>query len=175
MGTSLGGMIATLYASRNLERVSTLTLFAPAGVYPPNPSEFQLALDRGENPLIATNARAVRSPGGHCIFRSAAAVLAGRCGVAKLCVSSVRRFMQKIWNDLWPDHPTLNEDLPGIDIPVLLVWGEDDRVLDVSSVSVFERLLPQVETLRVEGLGHAVSQRKTGRDGACAARVSAAS
>ncbi len=154
VGTSLGGMIATLYTSRNLARVSTLTLFAPAGVYPPNPSEFQLALERGENPLISHTPEQFDDLVDIVFFDPPPMMWPVGAALRNYALARAD-FHEKIWNDLWPDHPTLNEYLPAIDIPVLLVWGEDDRVLDVSSVSVFERLLPQVETLRVEGLGHA--------------------
>ncbi len=154
VGTSLGGMIATLYTSRNLDQVLTLTLYAPAGVYPPDPSEFQLMLDRGENPLIATSAEE--------FDRLIEMVFYDPPPMMWPVGPSIRRyalarapFHRKIWEDLWPGHPTLNEYLPDIDIPVLLVWGIEDRILDVSSTEVFAELLPQVEVVRVEKLGHA--------------------
>ena len=154
VGTSLGGMIATLYTSRNPGRVSTLSLYAPAGVYPPNPSEFQLRLEDGENPLIAHSREEFNRLIDIVFFD--APPLIWPVGAALRNYSIDRApFHQKIWNDLWLQHPTLDEHLPGIVVPVLLIWGKNDRVLDVSSVQVFERLLPRVETVIVDGLGHA--------------------
>lgn len=154
VGTSLGGMIATLYTARNPASVASLSLYSPAGVYPSDPSDFQLALERGENPLIASNAAEFRNLVDIVFFDPPP--LLWPVGAALRNYSIERApFHLKIWNDLWPNHPTLDSYLPGIDLPVLLVWGKNDRVLDVSSVEVFERLLPQVEVVLVDKLGHA--------------------
>lgn len=68
--------------------------------------------------------------------------------------------MGKVWSDLWTDHATVDNVLPGIELPVLLVWGKEDRVLDVSSVQVFVALLPDVQTQIVDEAGHAVVNEK---------------
>ncbi|MDH3587932.1 MAG: alpha/beta fold hydrolase [Gammaproteobacteria bacterium] len=154
VGTSLGGMIATLYTARNIKRVHTLTLFAPAGVYPPNPSEFQAMLDRGENPLIAASRDDFDRLMDLVFFDPPPLMWPVGPSIRRYALSRAP-FHQKIWNDLWPGHPTVDEHLPNIKIPVLLVWGTNDRILDVSSVEVFENLLPDVETVLVERLGHA--------------------
>ncbi|MDH3646267.1 MAG: alpha/beta hydrolase [Gammaproteobacteria bacterium] len=159
VGTSLGGMIATLYTSRNLERVRTLALYAPAGVYPPHPSEFQLLLDQGENPLIAYSRQDFDRLMDIVFFDPPPLVWPIGAAIRHYAIERAP-FHQKIWNDIWPDHPTLDELLPGIAVPVLLVWGKNDRVLDVSSTEVFARLLPRVETVVVDRLGHATVNEK---------------
>ena len=39
-------------------------------------------------------------------------------------------------------------------MPVLIIWGAQDRVLDVSSVDVFASMMPQAETHIMPGTGH---------------------
>ena len=39
-------------------------------------------------------------------------------------------------------------------IPTLIMWGEEDRVLDVSAVEEFQKLLPHAEVKIYEGVGH---------------------
>lgn len=159
VGTSLGGMVATLYAARNPDRVVTLTLYAPAGVYPHNPSAFQQAVARGENPLIVDEPREFDALV-EIVFHDPPP-LVWPVGPALREIAVARSdFNTKIWNDLWPGHPTLNDVLPDVLAPVLLVWGREDRVLDVSSADVFERLLPRVQTVIVEEAGHAIINEK---------------
>lgn len=45
--------------------------------------------------------------------------------------------------------------LPEIKIPVFIFWGSLDRVLDVSSIGVFEERLPQTYSVMLEDIGHA--------------------
>ncbi len=159
VGTSLGGMVATLYTARAPERVRTLALFAPAGVYPPSPSKFQQALDRGENPLIATNAEEFDALVDIVFYDPPPMIWPVGSALRKYAVQR-SAFLDKIWNDLWPGHKTLDEVLPDIDAPVLLVWGSQDQVLDPSSAQVFGALLPNVQTRLVEEAGHAVVNEK---------------
>jgi len=44
--------------------------------------------------------------------------------------------------------------LPEIKIPVFLLWGNKDRILDASSVAVYQKYLPDVQTRIVEDCGH---------------------
>ena len=158
-GTSLGGMVATLYTARAPERVRTLALFAPAGVYPPSPSEFQQALDRGENLLIASSPDEFDALVDVVFYDPPPMFWPIGSALRKYAVSR-SDFMGKVWSDLWTDHATVDNVLPGIELPVLLVWGKEDRVLDVSSVQVFVALLPDVQTQIVDEAGHAVVNEK---------------
>lgn len=159
VGTSLGGMIAAYYAARNPDRVLTLALYAPAGIYPSNPSQFQHAIARGENPLIVNEPREFDALVDIVFFDPPPLVWPVGPALRQIAVAR-SDFNNKIWNDLWPGHPTLDDALPAIELPVLLVWGREDRVLDVSSAEGFERLLPRVQTVIVDEAGHAIINEK---------------
>lgn len=153
-GSSLGGMVATLLAVRNPGQVASLALYAPAGVYPRQPSQFQQALASGENPLIATTPEEFERLMDMVFHDPPPLMWPVGPSIRRYAISRAP-FHRKIWDDLWPGHPTVNEYLPDINKPVLLVWGSEDEILDVSSVEIYEALLPQVETVVVDELGHA--------------------
>ncbi|MBT8136049.1 MAG: alpha/beta fold hydrolase [Gammaproteobacteria bacterium] len=153
-GSSLGGMVATLLAARHPAEVASLALYAPAGVYPREPSKFQQALARGENPLIATTPEEFERLMDMVFYDPPPLMWPVGPSIRRYAISRAP-FHRKIWADLWPGHPTVNELLPAIDKPVLLVWGSEDEILDVSSVEIYQQLLPQVETVVVNELGHA--------------------
>jgi len=48
----------------------------------------------------------------------------------------------------------LERILPQIRKPVLILWGRQDRVLDVSSIDVMRPLLPQAKVAILEETGH---------------------
>ena len=67
------------------------------------------------------------------------------------------------WNDIWlhPDFRRWNIEgyLPGIDVPVLLIQGEDDQYGTVAQVSAVARQVSgPVETLMLPGCGHSPHQ-----------------
>jgi pimeloyl-ACP methyl ester carboxylesterase len=39
-------------------------------------------------------------------------------------------------------------------MPTLIIWGEEDRVLDVSAAQVFKEKLPQAQVKIYPGIGH---------------------
>ena len=47
-------------------------------------------------------------------------------------------------------------DLAGLDVPVLLVWGESDEFAPLAGARRFERELPATELVVIEGAGHFV-------------------
>jgi pimeloyl-ACP methyl ester carboxylesterase len=51
-------------------------------------------------------------------------------------------------------------ELPRLQLPVCIVWGEDDPVLSVNDLDDLEQLLPQVEVHRLPECGHIVMLEK---------------
>lgn len=49
----------------------------------------------------------------------------------------------------------LEPELPKIQAPTLLLWGEQDRVLDVSSIDVMKPLLKKPSVVIMKDCGHA--------------------
>ncbi len=154
VGNSMGGHLAALYAHQHPERVRSLALFNNAGVEAPNPSEVQLAVERGESPLILSSPEdfdrlvALVSHKPPFLPWPAKRVLARRS-------FEYAAFNQTIFDSYKADRAVgLEPILPEIGVPVLILWGEYDRVLDVSSVDVMRPLLPQAEVVIMRDTGH---------------------
>ena len=61
------------------------------------------------------------------------------------------RMYQQFWGRRTPLEPLL----PGLAMPALLLWGDQDKILDVSAAQVFKQGLPHVEAVIWPNVGHA--------------------
>jgi abhydrolase domain-containing protein 6 len=161
VGNSMGGGIAAYYAHAFPQRVNSITLIDAAGVHPPVPSKLQTILSNNEaNPLI------IRSEEDFDRLREfamedqpflpwpAPAVLA-RKSMARQSIND------KIFADIheYSERVKITQEnlklLDEIQQPAFILWGKEDRALDVSSVEVFEEHLMNSSSYVMEGVGHA--------------------
>jgi abhydrolase domain-containing protein 6 len=155
VGNSMGGAIAFFFAFKHPDRVKSLGLIDSAGVISPEPSELSKLLTKGENPLIADSAEnyerllnfAMEDP--PFLPWPFAKVMSRK--------SSAHKDLNiKIFSDIMkPGKYTAQQVLSAIKTPVLILWGKEDRVIHVSSVSVFERYLSNQKSIILENVGHA--------------------
>jgi pimeloyl-ACP methyl ester carboxylesterase len=153
IGHSMGGFISSAYAARYPEEVITLTLIAPHGVAEPQPGELALSVAAGENWLVAKtvpefdrllNKVFTRRP---YLPRSVFKLFAAYAirGSAKSA---------RIFADMQSNDPPLEDRLPLIQAPTLIIWGDQDRVLNVSGAEVFRQGIKGSELLVQPGIGH---------------------
>jgi pimeloyl-ACP methyl ester carboxylesterase len=58
-------------------------------------------------------------------------------------------------NDMIREGPFLLEDrLPGIQVPTLVVWGEHDRILHPSAIEKFRDHVPDCKTVLMKDCAH---------------------
>ena len=153
-GSSMGGMIAIYYTHLHPDHVRSLGLMSSAGVLSPTPSEFMQLLEKGENPLLVNSRNdfdnmlkfvMVQPPYMPWFIKKAVYEdYMGRQAINK-----------KIFNDIADEETANIPFLSEIKKPVFIIWGEKDRVLDVSSVGVFEDRIPDAHTVVLEDTGHA--------------------
>lgn len=185
VGNSLGGAHALLLAQRHPELVAGVVAISPAGFdHPrffrvldddsragrrlrqmrdraePDTDETPTALQRTIGRVVAGNgfrvvafARPWRAPRGFVddwrrqwrdpVRRSALRDLVPRVRAEYLDVSPF--------------------DLPSIAVPVMALWGTEDRLVLVSSRTTLERELPDVEFVELPGLGHMPQVEAPGR------------
>lgn len=70
---------------------------------------------------------------------------------------------EKIVMDCIQDPSVLDEYLPKIRAPTLVMWGKNDRVLDISSLDILEKKMvnaPERHIFRFEECGHLVQHEK---------------
>jgi pimeloyl-ACP methyl ester carboxylesterase len=65
-----------------------------------------------------------------------------------------RQFYEKEAKEFCPDSFTLEKNLPKIKVPALILWGDKDQVIDISSVPVFEKGLKNHKTVIIKDCGH---------------------
>ena len=152
-GNSMGGNIAGALAARKPGLVRSLALFDSSGVTPPKKSEHQLAWDRGVNLLLVNNAedydrvmklnfsKPIWLPGQVKRYFAEKAVAA-------------RPFNRKVEMDCRAELYELGPELGQIRARTLILWGDDDRILDKSAVSLFERGIPDHVTVIMKQCGH---------------------
>lgn len=152
-GNSLGGAFAAIYAAKHPEKVLTLALLDTAGAPSQKKSELFVQLEKGNNLLLANNSEEVdklmalvyvKMPSSPAPFK-------------KILVAdwiAHAGFNKKIWIDCQPLQFSLAPVLPRIQAPVLILWGDQDKVLDVGGVAFLEKNLKDYRTVIMKDTGH---------------------
>ncbi len=154
IGNSMGGHISARYAINFPLKVLSLGLFNAAGVQSPEPSDmFKIISQNGKNPLIMESTDDfdrllefvfVKTP-----------YIPGF--VKKLLIKEAQKHRtgnQRIFQGIRAEGAGLEPDLPKIDVPTLVLWGDRDRILHVSSVQVLAKGLPKCSTVIMKDCGH---------------------
>jgi abhydrolase domain-containing protein 6 len=152
-GNSLGGYVATFFSRENPHRLITLGLFASAGVWPPKPSDFQLALEKESNPLLVDSPQGFDQLMDLVFYEKPWTPWPVRSVLERELIKKYD-YYKKMWDDIWHSRKDVAVFLAEIKIPVFLLWGDKDRILDVSSVAVYQKYLPDVQTRIIENCGH---------------------
>ncbi len=152
-GSSMGGAIAIDYAARWPDQVLTLWLLAPGGVMSAEDSEMIADYRRtGVSRLVLSEAsqfgdllrltmhRPPWLPHGlkHTLGRRAAADNALHTRIFDAIATS----------------PATEERAAQVATPALIVWGREDRVLDVSGAAILHDVMPNSTLIVMDDIGH---------------------
>lgn len=151
-GNSMGGGIALAYAVKYPEEVESLWLLAPAATRKSLDSELMRNLDEmGVNYLIMRSRAEYDRTKAFVMSRnpwmpgSLDHVLAERA----IADSELHNHIfQEIRKDIVEDPPVQ------IEIPALLVWGKEDRVLNPGSADQLMSAMPNARLILMDGIGH---------------------
>lgn len=155
VGNSLGGYIAIVYTARHPERIKTLCLYDNGGLLEasPEPSDFQLALKSGRNPLIPRTRQEYDELMRYVFYHEPFIPWPITSFLADYALTA-GPFYGKIWTDVNAQPIDLTPLLPAITAPTLVVWGDKDRILHVSTTEVMKRALPKAEFIIIHDCGH---------------------
>ncbi len=161
VGNSMGGNIAGKYAVRFADKVLTLGLINTAGVlHCPNKSEIAALLEKGENPLLIETEEDFDA-----MLEFTFVKLPWFPGVIKKIMAKEwarnRSFNEMVTEQLLAEASDLEPDLPKIRARTLILWGDSDRLLDVSCAQVLEKGLPSSSTVIMKDCGHAPLMERT--------------
>lgn len=151
-GNSMGGEIALSYAALHPQEVKSLWLLDPGGIWSAPASEVRKIIEQtGRNPLL------VKTPDE---FAS----------LLQLAMSKPP-FMPRPILDVMAQEPIQNYELSerifkqivedsienrvkGLAMPTLIVWGKEDRVINVATAEMLHGMMPNSKVLLMDGIGH---------------------
>lgn len=156
MGSSMGGQTAGLYASLYPEDVSSVIFVNNAGITSPEKSivlkkyettqKNDVLIKQPEDIFIYFDAVFTQQP----LMTKHIALYFGQH------LANDSKVYTKILQDFLFNYPEpLEPLLPNIRVPVQIIWGDEDKVLHVSSVEVMSELLSTEQVHIFKGVGHA--------------------
>lgn len=149
VGCSFGGWVAAELARREPRRVTRLVLIDPAGMPAGEPGPRVLDLD----PLEAAGLT-FAGAGARASAQARAAVLAETDPTAYGHDLRNRQTARRLAGDPYMCDPELPTRLAGLTQPVLLLWGEQDRIVPLSHARSWTDALPDAELAVIPGAGH---------------------
>ena len=151
-GSSMGGTIATLYSQLYAQQVRSLALLgAPLGVTAWADS-VKKSIVEGINPIIPiTTAQFDREIG--LLFVTPPPISdAVKMGKVNDYITRNRHY-QQVWDivNLYNDAMC---QAPRIQLPTLVIWGQDDQIYDIQGVDRFQRCIPNIQIVQLPNAGH---------------------
>jgi abhydrolase domain-containing protein 6 len=153
-GNSMGGMIAGIYAAQHPNKVISLALLAPYGIKSPVKSELEKMFERGINPLLIRNSDDYERMLTMVFVKVPVIPYPVKKEMMEQAIRT-RPFNEKILGDMMKKRLSFEPFLPEIQAPTLILWGDSDKLLHVSSVSILEKGLKTYQTVIMKDCGHA--------------------
>ena len=145
VGHSLGGWIGAEMAVRSTFLLESLTLIAAAGIHVKgHPKTDIFMIDPDEQARLAYASKDL------------AEAAAQRASAAKYQEDAISNRVASArfgWNPRF-HNPRLERWLCRIDIPTLIVWGEQDRIFAPAHAEAFHRAIPGSRVAMVKDAGH---------------------
>jgi len=154
-GNSMGGYVTMLYSISHPDRVLTACLIDTAGIASPQKSDREIALEKGKNILIVSTDKDFDELLGYAFYSRPFLPWPVKPVLAKKAVAA-NAFNLKMWREIAPskDDFDFTNRLPGIKAPVLVIWGDHDRITHVSAEKVIQEHLPCAESVVMKECGH---------------------
>lgn len=154
IGSSMGGHLAALYLCRHPQRVRSLTLIDAAGVTPRRPTEFTRALDEEGRNLLLTESREDFRRVTDLVFSQPPVVPPRVMDYLGDRSAQRRDRYARLFEQYLRDARPLELGPPLPDVPALVIWGAEDRVVPPQDGEVFASLLPRAELVVLADTGH---------------------
>lgn len=155
IGNSMGGAIAALYTARYPDQVQTTTLFNPAGVFKYESELFALVND-GTNPLIVSKSGDMERLVDFALEQKPFVpwpiydVMEEKALQNQPVNEQIFQTLRQTGNE-----EAFRKALQVVSTPVLVIWGDHDRVINYRNSEVFLEDIPGASAIILEGVGHA--------------------
>jgi abhydrolase domain-containing protein 6 len=152
-GNSMGGFFAGIYTVRYPDEILSLGLFNAAGVKSLQNSMVMNMREKGENPLLLKDGNDFSRLMGILFVHPPSIPYPIKTMMIRTALAN-RSIYEKEIKEIWGDFFSLEKELPRINAPTLILWGDQDKVIDVSSVPVFEKGLRNHQNVIIKDCGH---------------------
>ncbi|MEO6698207.1 MAG: alpha/beta hydrolase [Paraperlucidibaca sp.] len=149
IGNSMGGAISAQFALRHPKQTHSLTLMNAAGVSSPTLSTLRKQIAEGKNGFFATNLDGWKHFYDMTMSEPPFVPSFILDAVAAEAIARVPRH-EYIFNQL---GGVMDASLGKIHTPTLIIWGAQDQLLDVSMVTVWQRIAG-AKAYIFKGVGH---------------------
>lgn len=153
VGHSMGGAIAGAYGTQHPERVKSLLLMAPAGVSAAPESELFRMLDQGINPFMISKPSDFDVLLDLTFFDQPFIPRPVRLFYAKQLAAN-KDVLQKTVTDLKAIPFSLEEQVRRYPGPVLVIWGDRDRILLPEGGVLLGQAVPGLVLKIMKNCGH---------------------
>lgn len=154
IGNSMGGHIAALYAARYPQQVASAALLDNAGIDAPHESELYQRIEQGKpNPLVVNRVQEFDQLIDFVFYQAPPLPERLKHYMAEQAIAN-SSMNQQIFQQLRDRYIPLEPELGKIEAPTLVLWGDHDRVLDVSSIEVMQPLLKHPSVVVMKDCGH---------------------
>jgi len=160
VGNSMGGLFAGTFAVRYPDEIVSVGLFAALGVTSLEKSTVFKMMEKGENIYAIKDSKDMQRNMALFFVNPPNLPYPLRKVMLKTYLAN-RQFYEKEAKEISPDFFSLEKNLSNIKAPTLILWGDKDKVVDVSSVPVFEKGLKNHKTVIIKDCGHFPMMEKT--------------
>jgi pimeloyl-ACP methyl ester carboxylesterase len=153
VGSSLGGAVTVQLSMTRPDLVHSMVLVSAAGLRMPTPSPLQLRLDAGDNPFVVDTADDYEAFMRFTMEKLPPIPAPIRRHLAETFVRRAA-LNSKIMDDLLAGDWDFTPRLSSLDTETLLLWGDRDRLIDLSAGRVYHRELKRSKLVIFHGIGH---------------------
>ncbi|XP_074494141.1 monoacylglycerol lipase abhd6-A-like isoform X2 [Sebastes fasciatus] len=163
--TSMGGCVAGVYAAHYPAHLSSITLVCPGGLVYPTETEFISHLNEIQKtqqvesiPLIPSTPQEMEGMLKLCFYNPSNLP---RLLLRGLLDNSIPNngFYKELFMEISGEKSLhlLQENLHLITSPVQVIWGTEDKLLDVSGATVLQESLPNCQVALLDNCGHSLT------------------
>jgi abhydrolase domain-containing protein 6 len=153
VGHSMGGNIAGNFAGTYPKMVKSLALIDAARVITPEKSEFDLLMEKGVNPYMIKNVKDFDTFMEFLCYKPPQIPSLMKRYIAKQIMATYKLY-EKSFNEEWEKSIFPESKIEKIAAPTLIIWGESDKNLHVSSAYIFQKNIEGSNVVIIDECGH---------------------
>ncbi|MBN2479101.1 MAG: alpha/beta hydrolase [Parachlamydiales bacterium] len=152
VATSMGGGIASIYAANNPDKLSSLILINPLGIDLEKKSELQILVSKGKNLFFPNNIEEFDELACFCTGKKLSLSNYFKKHILSQMIKNYT-FFKRVFKELLSSIP-LDNVLPKIKTPSLLIIAQKDRIINPETFEVFIKLIPNAKAKRIKEGSH---------------------